>query len=299
MVSDVLVVGAGPAGLSAATYACRHGYETMVLEAGSVGGELVNRHRLDDLPGLPEARGPELRGTLVEQFRDAGGSITLATVDGIDLDRPIEVSTAEGTYETESIIVATGSEPVRLDVPGEETYRDRGVFYCAMCDGPLYTDEVVAVAGSSDWALTDALFLTEHAARVLVVEPDATLAAGSDRSGAVRDHPDIEVVTGTEIRELDGGNVLETVTLAETGTDGTWVESIQGLYVQQGATPSAPFLPSEVPRTDSGAVVVDRYMETEVPGLFAVGDVRASSPYTVAAAIDDGGTAARAATRDR
>lgn len=311
---DLLVIGSGPAGLAAGIAAGRRGLETVIFERESVGGELVNRHTIENLPGRPESTGPELRSTLVDQLREAGGQIQLAAVDdirqvddeaGSDDGAPeraedgdavgFEVDTTEGTYSTRTVVVATGSRPIQLDVPGAEAYRGRGIFNCAMCDGPLYAGEIIAVSGGDEWALTDALYLTEHAERVVVIEEGPRLSAGETLHERGADHPDVEVRTDTEIRGVSGEDVLERLELFDRIEGTEYDEAVGGLYVQHGVEPEASFLPEWIPRTDCGAVVVDQSLETAVPGLFAAGDVRQSSPRTVATALGDGVTACQSA----
>lgn len=309
---DLVVVGSGPAGLAAGIAAGRYGLTAVVLEAESVGGELVNRHTIENLPGRPETTGPELRSTLVDQLGAVGGQVRLAAVDDIrqaddratgdgapreQAGSDFAVDTDEGTYRARAVVVATGGRPVRLDVAGAESYSGRGIFYCAMCDGPLYAGEVVAVSGSDNWALTDALYLTEHADSVVIIEERTRLSAAESLRERVVDHPHIEVRTDTEILGVGGGDVLERLELLNCTEATEYVEEVGGLYVQHGIEPEVAFLPGSVRRTDCGAVAVDQSLATAVPGLFAAGDVRQSSPRTVAAALGDGVTACRSAAR--
>lgn len=309
---DLVVIGSGPAGLAAAIAAGRRGLTAVVFEAESVGGELVNRHTIENLPGRPETTGPDLRETLVEQLREVGGEVRLAAVEAVrgidgrtaDTDagpeaarRPFTVETGGGGHRARAVLVATGGRPVRLALPGAEPYRGRGIFYCAMCDGPLYADEVVAVAGGDDWALIDALYLTEHADSVVVIEERPRLPAAEPLLQRAREHPDIEVLTDTELRGVGGEAVLERLELFDRTEDAASVLPVGGLYVQRGVEPETAFLPDSVSVTDCGAVEVDQSLATAVPGLFAAGDVRQSSPRTVAAALGDGVTACRSAAR--
>lgn len=310
---DLVVVGSGPAGLATGITAGRQGLAAVVFEAESVGGELVNRHNIENLPGWPDMSGPELRSTLVDQLGAVGGQVRLAAVDdvrrgdsGASSDEDVQersdvsglaVDTAEGTYRARTVVVAAGGRPARLDVPDAEAYRGRGIFYCAMCDGPLYADEVVAVSGGDDWALTDALYLTEHADSVVVIEPGPRLSAAEQLRERVVDHPDIEVRTDTEIQDVGGEDILERLELFDRNQGVEYVETVGGLYVQHGIEPETSILPQSVQWTDCGAVAVDQSLATAVPGLFAAGDIRQSSPRTVAGALGDGVTACQSAAR--
>ena len=297
MIYDVLVVGSGPAGLVTGLAAGRRGLDVLLFEKESIGGELVNRHAIDDFPGDPGVSGPDLRSTLVEQAEELEVPVAGTTVEAIHDEDPFRVVTADGEFNGRTVVVASGGRPTRLDVPGADEYRGRGVFYCAMCDGPLYADETVAVAGSDDWALTDALFLAEHASTVVVLEAGDRLTAGETLRDRVRANPTIRVETGTEVRGVSGDDVLRELRLVDTrdGTERT--ETVDGLYDQRGLALEANYLPDGVARTDCGAVAVGPGLETAVDGLFAAGDLRQSSPRTVAAALGDGFTACRSATR--
>lgn len=297
MVYDVLVVGSGPAGLAAGATAGQHGLAVTLFEEESIGGELVNRHTIEDFPGRSSVSGPELRSKMVEQLGEYDVPVRLATVESIHDEDPFVVGTTDGEYRARTVIVAAGGRPSRLDVPGAETYEGRGVFYCAMCDGPLYADGVVAVSGSDDWALTDALFLAEHASTVIVIEPRSRATAGQSLRERAESHSDIEIETGTELRSVDGDGVLERLELADTETGVGRTIAVDGLYVQHGIEPDTAYLPDAVSTTGCGAIVVDAALETDVGGLFAAGDVRQSSPRTVATAVGDGVTACRSAIR--
>lgn len=295
MPADVLIVGSGPAGLAAGVAAGREGLSVVLLEKESIGGELVNRHTIENLPGSPDVSGTDLRSRMVEQLDTYDVSITLGAVEQIRGSAPFEVVTTEGTYEARTVIVASGGRPTELDVPGAAEYSGRGVFSCATCDGPLYADDTVAVSGSSDWALTDALYLTEYASKVIVIEENDRLAAGETLRKRVTEHPATDVRTATRIRAVDGDDVLQDLTLVDTTDGSASTEPVGGLYVQQGIEPNTEFFAELVSTTECGTVIVDQGLETDTSGLFVAGDARQSSPRTVATAIGDGTTACHSA----
>lgn len=293
MAYDLAIIGTGPAGLSAAIYAGRAGCRTLLIEKKSIGGELVNRDEVWSYPGFPEpVSGTELRSKLVSAVEQYDLDLTLETVEGVEMGRPHTVRTGENRYEATAILVATGGTAKRLGLPGEDELVGRGVFYCAKCDGPLFEDETVAIAGGGNGAVIDALFLTKFASDVLLVETEQTLPADDHLREELKDRSNVRVETGARITELvEEDGTLAAIELVDGDGESTRREPADGLYVRIGTEPATGFIEGTVPLTDSGAVVVDETMETEVPGVFAAGDVRAGSPREVGAAVGDGITA--------
>lgn len=298
---DIIIVGTGPAGLTAGQYASRRGLETLLIEKGSIGGELINRHGIETYPGFPDGiAGTELRSNLIAELEKHDADLELAEVTEIEPGKPHVVRTTETAHRGTIVILAMGGQHSRLDVPGAERYEGRGVFYCAQCDGPLYRDEKIAVVGGSDHALIDALFLTEFASDVTLITQKPNLSAGEYFRERVETDPDITVLRNTEITAIDGEDVVEALDLVDTENDDGRTLSVGGLYVCVGLDPNTGFLHSEEPGhgvnlTDNGQIVVGSDLMTEVEGIFAVGDVRQDSGREIAAAVGDGAVAARAA----
>lgn len=302
MTKDVIIVGTGPAGLTAGQYTARRGLDTLLLEKESIGGELVNRHQIDTYPGFPDGiAGTELRSKLMAELEKYDPVVELAGVEEIDPGDPGEphvVRTARTEYRAESVILATGGSYAPLDVPGAEEYAGRGVFHCAQCDGPLYRDDDIAVIGGSAHALTDALFLTEFAASVTVITREEALAAGDRFRSEVDANPDVEVLCNTEVTAVDGDDgVADTLELVDAISGDEHRMAVGGLYVCVGRDPNTGFLDGIVSLTDDGSVAVDLDLMTDVGGIFATGDMRQGSGREVAAAVGDGAVAARAAAR--
>ncbi|MFB6353323.1 MAG: NAD(P)/FAD-dependent oxidoreductase [Halobacteriales archaeon] len=296
---DVIIVGTGPAGLTAGLYAGRRGYDTLFLEKESIGGELVNRERIRHYPGFPDGvAGTEFRSALVEAVEAYDPDVTLAAVTGLEPGTPHAVQTEDGAHEARAVIVATGGEPAALGIPGEDEYDGMGVFHCAKCDGPLYRDDTVAVVGGGNNAVTDALLLTEFAEQVHVYEPGAELPADRHLREEVEANPAIDVTTGTAVTEVLGDDgVLTGLRVEDVDSGEQRVVEADGLYVHVGIDPNTEFLADTVSLADDDSVVVDVRLESDVEGVYAAGDVRQHSPQQVAAAVGDG-VVAMASARD-
>ncbi|MDJ1434387.1 FAD-dependent oxidoreductase [Halostagnicola sp. A-GB9-2] len=297
MVYDVAIIGTGPAGLSAGAYAGRRGYEVLFFEDESIGGELVNRHEIRSYPGFPDGiAGTELRSRLVNTAESYEPDVEMDAVERIDPGRPHELHTEHGQFQAAAVVIATGSSPERLEVAGESDYWGRGVFDCATCDGPLYAGERIAVVGGRNHAVIDALFLTNHASEVLLVEAAEALTADESLAADARANDQLEVLTGTSVTEIRGEDgVVSSIRLRDHETDETRTEPVGGLNVNVGAVPNTSFLDETVELDDDGSVIVGPDMETSVEGIYAAGDVRRDSPLEVAAAVGDGVTAVRSA----
>jgi len=297
MPHDVIIIGTGPAGLAAGAYAGRGGLDTLFFEDESIGGELVNRHEIRGYPGFPDGvSGTELRSKMVDEAEKYDPDVTLERVERVEPGEPHTVVTESGEYESAAVIVATGSSDGHLDVPGEEEYAGRGIFYCATCDGPLYRDERIAVVGGGNHAAIDAVFLTEYASEVLLVAPGDELAADETLAEEARAHEDVEIRTGTTVTEVLGEDGLVTGIRVESD-DGEETIELGGVNVNTGYRANSAFLEGTVSLDEDGRVVVGPAMETDVEGIFAAGDVRQGSPMEIAAAVGDGVTAIEAAKR--
>ena len=287
---DVVIIGSGPAGLSAGIAAGRAGLSTLLFEKEGIGGELVNRDHIQNYPGFPDGiGGPELRSTLVSTIEAYDPTAVLTEVDDIDPGTPHTIHTPEGEYEAKTVIVATGGRDAHLDVPGEEDYRGRGVFYCAKCDGPLYQGETLAVIGGTEHALIDTKFLAGITDEVIVVCSESTLPAGREVRTAVEEDPAVEILRDTDVLEILGTDgLVDGLRIADVDGSNERNLEIGGLYAYVGIEPNTEFLDGIVSLTASGHVDVDAAMRTDVDGIYAAGDVRSDSPQMIPAAIGDG-----------
>lgn len=299
---DLLVVGSGPCGLTAALYAAREGIDTLVIERAAVGGQVGVTERLDNFPGFPDGvGGAELAERLRRQAERFGVEILAATevaavgVDGTDRT----VTTSRGqTYRAPALLLATGSHYRRLGIPGESDLVGAGVHFCATCDGPFYRDQPVAVIGGGNSAGEESLFLTRFASSVTLVTRDSQLTASRSVAEKVLADPSISVVSGSRPVQLVGdGAHLTSVILEDIGSGTRSVLEVPAVFVFIGLTPNSRLVTDLVDLDPAGFVVTDVGLSTSVPGVFAAGDVRCGSTKQAASAAGEGAAAALAIRR--
>jgi thioredoxin reductase (NADPH) len=296
---DLVVVGAGIAGLTAAAFAARHGLKVAVIERMGAGGQIVNAESIENLPGFPHGiAGHELGPLLHEQAETAGAEVRLDSVEAIELDGALRiVRGAAETLRARAVIIAAGSAQRPLGVPGEAQLSGKGVSHCASCDGPLLAGREVCVVGGGDSALDEALVLARHAARVTLFHRGARLRAQQalqDKAAATRR---IEIVLQTSVEEILGQDTVSGVRLRAAATGASRIESVKGVFIQVGLAPNTAFLRGLLALDPSGHITADIMMRTSVEGIFAAGDIRKDSVAQLAAAAGDGATAAIAAVR--
>jgi thioredoxin reductase (NADPH) len=293
---EVIIIGGGPAGLTAGLYVARAGLNNLLIERGAFGGQMFNAPLVENYPGFPEGiSGAEL-GTLMHLQAAKYGLQTLMTgVTSIKAGRIHKISTEKGDFEAEAVIIAVGSEYQRLGVPGEETLVGHGVSYCATCDGFFFRQREVAVVGGGDAAITDALELAQHATRVYVIHRRDQLRAGEVLQKRAKAQPKIEFIWDSVVEEIVGGEAVKALKLRNVKTKKTSTLEVAGVFVAVGLKPNSQPLAATVELSGSGHIVTDEKMATSVPGIFAAGDVRRNSARQIATAVGDGATAAKAA----
>jgi thioredoxin reductase (NADPH) len=296
---DIAVAGGGPAGLTAALFAARHGRSSILLDPLGLGGAILNSERVEDFPGFPEGvPGFELGPRLLEQVATAGGAVELSEVRRIEpRSDDWSVVTDDGETVAGAVIVATGSRPRKLGVPGEDELEGKGVSNCASCDGPLYRGKVVVVCGGGDSALVEALELVRHDVQVVLVHPDDALTGQETYSRRVRESAQVEIKHRTVLEEILGDGRVEGVRMRDV-TTGTWsTVPAAGVFSYVGRLPNTAMLDGVVTLDEHGCVPTDLWMRTELAGLFAAGDVRAGAAGQAISAAGDGATAAVGAHR--
>jgi len=291
---DVIVIGAGPAGLTAGLYCAQAGLDSLALEKETLGGQIMNIEKIENYMGFPEGvPGPELGQAMTVQAMNYGVELKIGEAREVRIgaDKKIVITDAE-EYLGRTVIVAGGGKPMRLGVRGEEEYLGHGVFYCAMCEGGQFRDKRVAVVGGGDAGVTEALYMSRIASKVYIIEVLPQLKANALLKKRVLERSNIEVFCGTRIREIIGDDGIRTITLLGTGVKEKAEMEVDGVLVHIGWEPQTRYLEGVIPLDRDGYVLVNQQMESEVPGVFAVGDVRHRSLRQIAAAVGDGATAA-------
>ena len=293
---EVVIIGGGPAGLTAGLYASRAGLKSLLLERGVSGGQIVNARVVENYPGFPEGiSGPEL-GEFMHRQATKYGLETLATeASRVSTGHTYEVSTTEGIIQAGSIIIATGSEYRKLGVIGEERLSGHGVSYCATCDGFFFRDRQVAVVGGGDTAITDALELVQHCRKVYIIHRRDQLRATKALQEKAFSQPKIELVWNTVVDEIVGDRMLKNLRLRNVRTGRSSNLEVDGLFVAVGFKPNSRVFYQLVTLDEAGFVVTDELMQTTAPGIFAAGDVRQNSFRQVITAAGDGAAAANSA----
>lgn len=296
---DVIVIGGGLAGLTAGLFAARYGRATLVLEAAVPGGHLVNVEKIEDFPGFPEGiSGYDLGPAVQEQAERYGAQFQLAEVEALEpAGRDWRVVTGEGTSLARAVIVAAGSRPKELGVPGEAGLHGRGISHCATCDGPFFAGRVVGVVGGGDHALQEALTLAGHASRVIVLNEAPAFTSQETYGRRVAEAAKIEARHGVAVEQVLGEGALAGVRVRDVATGTTFEVELAGLFVYAGLEPNTAFLRGRLRLAPDGRVPTDAWLRTELPGVFAAGDVREDSPGHALTAAADGATAAIAAHR--
>ena len=293
---DLLIVGSGPAGLTAAIYAAREGIDTLVIEKSGVGGQAGATERIENYPGFPEGvTGKALADNFQEHAERFGVEILAAqeiSYVGADGDYRLVRTSSGDEYCSKAILLATGSEYLRLGVPGEEDFIGAGVHFCATCDGPFYKGKELIVVGGGNSGLEEGLFLTKFATKVTILEIGDSLKASLILQEKVLSHPQMEIILNTSVQEFRGDGRLRSVVIKNVKTGDTQEIQPGAVFVFIGLRPNNGFFKGMVDLDQWGFVATKDNLETSVDGIFAARDVRARSTKQVASAVGEGATAA-------
>ena len=294
---DLLIVGGGLAGMTAGMYAARYGLSTGLIERMMGGAQIINVERIENFPGFPEGiAGAELAPALQEQAMNAGVEFIMDEATQVTRDGDFKQVVGDGgSYRARAVIIATGSRLRSAGIPGEERLRDRGVSHCATCDGPMSMGQTVGVVGGGDSAADEALTLTEYADRVLLFHRRDELRAQQTLRERLLEHPKIDILWNTQVTEVLGEKSVTGVRLRDSAANRDSEVALNSLFIYVGLEPNSELVRGLVKSDNAGHIPVNLSMETEEPGLYAVGDVRQRSVAQLVASAGDGATAAIAA----
>ena len=297
---DVVIIGGGPAGVTAAMYTARADLKTAVIDKGLMAGALGITGKIANYPGiLGEISGAELLQQMRDQAASFGARFVQDKVQAVDLtSEPKLVFGNAGTYSARAVIIATGSMGRGQRVKGEDDLLGRGVSYCATCDAAFFQGQTVAVAGNSDEALEEALFLTRFAGHVHLLSPTPELKAPPHMIEEIVEHPKVTVHLGAAVREVLGATHVEGLRVAQRGHGETVLPVTGAFFYVQGARPITDFVQDQIEVSESGCLVVDKEFRTALPGVYAVGDVLCNHIKQAVIAAAEGAIAAMAVDKE-
>jgi len=275
MTENIIIIGSGPAGLTAATYAARANQSPLVITGRELGGQIATTDQVENYPGFPDGvTGPELVELMQKQAIKFGARIEIDYVTEVNLKtHPFQLKTENGNaYEAKSIIVATGASPRKLNVPGEKEFAGRGVSYCATCDGFFFRNKEIAVVGGGDSALQEGLFLTKFASKVHIIHRRDALRAQPILQDRAHHEPKVNFVWNSIVKEIKGNGKMEQLVVENTQTHAQSELSAQGIFVYAGHTPNTQLFKGQLEMDEEGYLKVDDRLHTSVPGVFAAGE---------------------------
>jgi thioredoxin reductase (NADPH) len=294
----VLIIGSGPAGFSAALYAARAELEPVVITGTDLGGQAAITYSIENYPGFPDGvGGPPLAELFQKQAERFGTQVDFATMTAADLSkRPFHITTDNGDYYGDTLIIATGATPNKLHIPGEAELTGRGVSWCATCDGWFFKDKRVVVVGGGDSALEEGLFLTRFASSVTVIHRRDTFRAGAILQRRARENPKINYIFDSVVEEIIGSDKAEAVRLRNLKTGETSLFPTDGVFIFIGHTPNSQLFQGQVSMDEHGYILIDSLTHTNVPGVFAAGEVADPNFRQVVTSAGMGAAAAIRAT---
>ncbi|MDK2562727.1 thioredoxin-disulfide reductase [Romboutsia sedimentorum] len=296
---DLIIVGSGPAGLSAGLYGARAKLKTLILEKGKTGGQIVTTHDVANYPGsVEDASGPKLIARMVEQCKSFGAEMIKDNIVEVNIDGEIKVLRGEKSeYRCKAVVIATGATSKKLGVPGEKELTGKGVSYCATCDGDFFTDLEVFAVGGGNSAVEEGMFLTKFARKVTIVNISEELTCAKSIAQKAIDHKDIEIMYNTSIKELHGDGILEKVVFKNNVTgelreyEADEEDGTMGVFVFIGLDPQTSLFKDKINMDNRGYIITDEEMRTNIEGVFAAGDCRVKALRQVVTATNDGAIA--------
>jgi thioredoxin reductase (NADPH) len=296
---DVIIIGGGPAGLTAGIYAARARLKTLLLEKDIIGGNIVYAEMVENYPGFPDGiSGMDLTQMMHQQATKFGMETRMTQLNGLSVEgKNITVQTGEGDFTARALIVAGGSSRQSIGAPGEKEFTGRGVSYCATCDAAFFTDQPVAVIGGGNAAIQEAIHLTRFASSVTLVHRRNELRATKIEQERLFAEPKIKYAWNSTVSAIEGQDTVESIKLRDVQSGTESKIEVKGVFVAIGFTPNTAYLKGLVNLDQAGQIIVNERMETNTPGIYAAGDIRSGSIRQVISACGDGAVAAVSADR--
>ncbi|MBM4339444.1 MAG: thioredoxin-disulfide reductase [Deltaproteobacteria bacterium] len=296
---DVIIIGGGPAGMTAGLYTSRARLKTLLIENALFGGQMTTTELIENYPGFPQGvSGDELSRLMEEQAKRFGMETISDDVTEVGLENGLKkVKTYGGEYVCRALIICTGTEYRKLGVPGEEEFRGRGISYCATCDGAFFKDSRIIVVGGGDSALTEALFLTKFVSELTIIHRRDALRATKIYQERALSNPKIKFLWNSVVHEIKGDSVVRSVVVKNVKTGETKEVEIEGAFLFVGLMPRTHFLKELVQMDETGYIITNENCETSTKGIFAAGDCRKKLLRQISTSVGDGATAAFAAEK--
>ena len=291
---DLMIIGAGPAGLTAGIYSSRSKVNSLILEDAIVGGQVKNSYTIENYPGFKEVEGSELADLMQQQAVSLG-----AIIDEFDMIEKVSLSnekkiieTSSCIYNAKTVIIATGAQPKKLPIPSEEKFSGKGVHYCAVCDGAMYEGKVIGVVGGGNSALEEAQFLSRFAEKVLIIRRHDYFNGEQKRVDEVEANPKIEIMYNYDLVDVNGDNFMESAIIRNTKTGEEKEIEMKAVFGYIGTEPKTDLFKQDIKLDKQGYIITDENMNTNVRGVYAEGDVRAKRYRQITTAVSDGTIAA-------
>ena len=296
---ELMIIGGGPAGFSSAIYAARANLDMLLLEDKILGGQVRNSYTIENYPGFKKVSGSELADIMQDQAESLGAKIDeFDVIERVDFSgEELIVETGDYIYKPEAVIIATGASPKKLPIPNEEKFSGKGVHYCAVCDGAMYQDKVVAVVGGGNSALEEAEFLTKFASKVYIIRRYDYFKGEKAMLEAVENNPKIEILYNEDLVNVEGSNFVEKAIIRNTKDNTEREIDLEAVFGYIGTEPKTELFKDYIKTTKTGYIVTDENMRTNVKGVFAAGDVREKEFRQITTAVADGTIASLAAEK--
>lgn len=294
---DIIITGAGPAGLTAAIYASRAGLKIALIESISPGGQMTTTPEIENFPGFESIDGFELSSKMHKQAEKAGTEIIYDTIKSISKNGDIiKLECVGGAFESRCAVICSGAKRRKIHIPGEEEFAGRGVSYCAVCDGNFFRGKTVAVNGGGNAAFEEALYLSSLCEKVYLIHRRSSFKAAAAIVEKTKKEPKVELLLDSTVKEIYGGDKVEGIVVNKKGSEVKL--PLDALFVALGTVPDTSFLPKEIKKNEAGYILTDENMRTNIERIYAAGDVRLSPLKQIITACADGAVAASAAISD-